>query len=162
MGRFSSRAGWALTPNRVSQASEPIRPALLDLTQSNPTDAGILYPSARILDALTDRRVLGYEPAPRGLATAREAVSDYYGGWIPADHIVLTASTSEAYSYLFKLLCDPGDRILVPRPSYPLFEFLAHLEAVETAQYPMHYDGGWHIDLDAVGGLIDQRTRAIV
>lgn len=89
-------------------------------------------------------------------------MSAYYGGSVDPDRIVLTASTSEAYSYLFKLLCDPGDEVIVPAPSYPLFELLAQLECVRVAQYPLHYHDGWFADIDALGSLITPRTRAIV
>lgn len=160
--RFSSRISCSLEPSRLAQAIERRRGGLLDLTQSNPTAAGIDYPELQMVAALADVRSLRYEPQSLGLESAREAVSEYYGGWMSADRILLTASTSEAYSYLFKLLCNPGDRILVPRPSYPLFEFLAHLECVEVVQYPVHYHGGWYIDVDALAALIDDRTRAIV
>jgi alanine-synthesizing transaminase len=162
MGRFSSRISWSLEPNRLSQAIEARRGSVLDLTQSNPTAADISYPDLRIINALADVRSLRYEPTALGLESAREAVSDYYGGWVDIDRILLTASTSEAYSYVFKLLCDPGDRVLVPRPSYPLFEFLAHLECIEVVQYPMHYHAGWYIDTEALASLVDDRTRAIV
>src|SRR5581483_8245258 len=93
---------------------------------------------------------------------AREAVAGYYCGRVDPARILLTASTSEAYSYLFKLLADPGDEILVPRPSYPLFEFLAKLESVAARQYPLRYDGAWHIDFHALERLVTDRTRAIV
>ena len=103
-----------------------------------------------------------YQPEASGLRSAREAVSQYYRGRVHPDQVVLTASTSEAYSWLFKLLCDPADEVLVPRPSYPLFEFLADLEAVHAVQYPMHYGQGWYIDRDALRASITGRTRAIV
>ncbi len=134
---------------------------MLDLTESNPTRAGFEYPREEILDALADPRALRYDPDPKGLLSAREAVASYYGD-IPVSRILLTASTSEAYSYLFKLLCDPGDEILSPRPSYPLFEFLGGLESVRVVQYPLRYDGVWHIDFDALERAITPRTRAIV
>lgn len=162
MGQFSSRITWELKPGRVAQAMESRKGKLLDLTQSNPTEAGLHYPADRLLPPLADPRVLKYEPSPFGLRYARESISSYYRGSVAPDRILLTASTSEAYSYLFKLLCNPGDRILVPRPSYPLFEFLAHLEAVEVRQYPMHYADGWYIDVESVAQAIDDRTRAIV
>jgi alanine-synthesizing transaminase len=134
---------------------------VLDLTESNPTRAGLEYPRAEILDALSDARALQYDPEPRGLLSAREAVAGYYGN-VPASRILLTASTSEAYSYLFKLLCDPGDEILSPRPSYPLFEFLAGLESVRVVQYPLRYDGVWHIDFEALERAVTPRTKAMV
>lgn len=134
---------------------------MLDLTESNPTRAGFEYPREEILDALADPRALRYDPDPRGLLSAREAVASYYGN-IPVSRILLTASTSEAYAYLFKLLCNPDDEILSPRPSYPLFEFLARLESVRVVQYPLRYDGVWHIDFDALERAITSRTSAIV
>jgi alanine-synthesizing transaminase len=157
---FSSRLDWNLQPNRLSELRKT-KPHVLDLTESNPTKAGIEYPGDEILGALADARALRYDPEPRGLVSAREAVAKYYGD-VPASRILLTASTSEAYSYLFKLLCDPGDEILSPRPSYPLFEFLAGLESVRVVQYPLRYDGVWHIDFDALQRAITPRTRAIV
>jgi alanine-synthesizing transaminase len=163
MARFSSRISWSLDPSRLAEAIAARRDGLLDLTESNPTAAGIEYPRESVLGALADPAALRYQPSATGLESARRAVAEqYYGGSVGADQIVLTASTSEAYSYVFKLLCDAGDRVLVPRPSYPLFEFLAHLECVDVAQYPMHYDAGWYIDTDALSALIDNRTRAIV
>ena len=136
----------------------------LDLTESNPTHAGLAYPQAEILAALADAHSLQYEPSPRGLNTAREAVAGYYrdrGTETRSENVLLTASTSEAYAYLFKLLTNPGDEILAPRPSYPLFEFLAGLESVTIRQYPLRYDGVWHIDFDALEQAITPRTRGI-
>jgi alanine-synthesizing transaminase len=157
---FSSRLDWNLQTNRLSTLLKT-KQHVLDLTESNPTRAGLEYPSEEILKALADPRALQYEPEPRGLLSAREAVSKYYAN-VPPSRILLTASTSEAYAYLFKLLCDPGDEILSPRPSYPLFEFLAGLESVRAVQYPLRYDGAWHIDFDALEHAITPRTRAIV
>lgn len=163
MVRFSSRIHWSLEPSGIGQAVAEARTrgGLLDLTQSNPTDAGLQYP-ADLLAPLSHPRSLAYEPLAEGLLSAREAVSGYYAGAVDPAHILLTASTSEAYSWLFKLLCNPGDEILVPRPSYPLFEFLAHLESVRPVQYPMHWHDGWFIDLDALARSVTERTRAIV
>ncbi|MGD1091519.1 MAG: pyridoxal phosphate-dependent aminotransferase [Bryobacteraceae bacterium] len=165
---FSSRLQWDLRPNPLSLLVEEKRRArmqVLDLTESNPTSAGLTYPGDEILAALADPRSLLYRPAPRGLDSAREAVSQYYaerGASVPPDRILITASTSEAYAFLFKLLADPGDEILTPRPSYPLFEFLANLESVRVRQYPLRYDEAWHVDLDALANSISPRTRAIV
>jgi aspartate/methionine/tyrosine aminotransferase len=165
---FSSRLNWSLRPNRLSTLLEEKRAAgadLLDLTESNPTRAGFAYPQAEILAALADADALRYHPSPRGLDSARKAVDGYYrdrGTKIDIENILLTASTSEAYAYLFKLLANPGDEILAPRPSYPLFEFLADLESVRIRQYPLRYDGVWHVDFDALEQAITQRTRAIV
>ncbi len=155
-----SRLDWNLQTNRLSELRKT-KPHVLDLTVSNPTQAGFEYPSEEILAALADPRSLRYDPEPRGLLSAREAVSSYYGN-VPASRVLLTASTSEAYSFLFKLLCDPGDEILAPRPSYPLFEYLAGLESVRVVQYPLRYDGVWHIDFDALRRAITPRSRAIV
>ncbi|MDP9170200.1 MAG: pyridoxal phosphate-dependent aminotransferase [Acidobacteriota bacterium] len=165
---FSSRLQWDSQPNPLSILLAEKRrngAAILDLTQSNPTRAGLEYPGEELLAALADPRGLLYEPDPHGLLAAREAVSGYYaqrGVDVPASRILLTASTSEAYSYLFKLLADPGDEILVPRPSYPLFDYLAAMESVQVIQYPLCYDGVWHIDFDALASVITPRTRAIV
>lgn len=165
---FSSRLPENLRPNRLSELLEAKRrsgAAILDLTESNPTRAGFVYPVKEILQALGDPRSLRYEPSPAGLAEAREAVACYYaerGQTVEPDRILLTASTSEAYSYLFKLLCDPGDEALVPRPSYPLFGFLAELESVRLAQYPLAYHGRWEMDLDALASAVTERTRAVV
>jgi aspartate/methionine/tyrosine aminotransferase len=158
---------WSAPPNRLAAQIEEKRRAgcpLLDLTESNPTRAHLPYPKDA-LEPLGDTRGLLYQPVPRGLLSAREAVTDYYAGFgvtLPADRVVLTASTSEAYSYLFQLLANPGDEILSPRPSYPLFEFLAGLSSVEIRQYPLRYDGAWHIDFEALELAISPRSRAIV
>lgn len=165
---FSSRLQWSLPPNRLSTLLAEMRQAgseVLDLTESNPTRAGLAYPDTEILAALSDASALHYHPSPRGLETAREAVAGYYrdrGTPVLSRNILLTASTSEAYAYLFKLLANPGDEILAPRPSYPLFEFLAGLESVRIRQYPLRYDGVWHIDFDALEQAITPRTRGIV
>lgn len=165
---FSSRLDWTVRPNALSelladkrQRGEP----LLDLTESNPTRAGIEYPSGLLRTACSDNRLLRYQPAPFGLPEARAAVAEYYGQAGFAVHpsrILLTASTSEAYAYLFKLLTDPGDEILIPRPSYPLFEYLARLESIRVVHYPLFYDHGWHLDGAALRSLITERTRAII
>jgi alanine-synthesizing transaminase len=165
---FSSRLQWDSQPNPLSVLLAQKRRSgatILDLTESNPTHAGLDYPGGELLASLADSRALLYDPDPRGLLSAREAVSGYYaqrGVDVPASRILLTASTSEAYSYLFKLLDDPGDEILVPRPSYPLFDYLAAMESVCVRQYPLRYDGVWHIDFDALASAITPRTRAIV
>jgi len=164
---FSSRFHWDLRPNRIARLLEEKRRAgvpLLDLTESNPTRAGLDYPAA-ILEAFHDERVLLYDPQPAGVRDAREAVARYYAGRgvnLDAGQILLTASTSEAYAYLFKLLADPGDQVLVPRPSYPLFEFLAAMESVAVRSYPLVYCGGWTIDWESLRAAVTGRTRAIV
>jgi alanine-synthesizing transaminase len=164
---FSSRFHWDSRPNRITELLNRKRregARVLDLTESNPTHAGLRYPP-EIVRAFEDPRVLSYEPSPAGMHEARETVAAYYrarGCEVAADRILLTASTSEAYAYLFKLLADPGDHVMVPRPSYPLFEFLANMESVEAHQYPLRYHGGWGIDMHALVESISGRTRALV
>jgi alanine-synthesizing transaminase len=168
--RYSSRLRWDLAPNRLTRLLDERRSAgaaILDLTESNPTAAGFAYPSDQILAALADPRALRYQPAAAGIASARAAVSqDYYSGRVHPGRILLTASTSEAYAFVFKLLADPGDEVLVPRPSYPLFDFLAALDAVRVVQYSLVYHGSFHgawtIDFDALARTITPWTRAIV
>ncbi len=162
---FSSRLRWDLAANRLSRLLDQRRSAgaaILDLTESNPTAAGFAYPSDQILAALADPRALLYQPAAAGIPSARAAVSEYYSGRVSPDRILLTASTSEAYAFVFKLLADPGDEVLVPRPSYPLFDFLAALDNVRVVQYPLVYHGSWTVDFDALARSITPRTRAIV
>jgi len=164
---FSSRLDWDAHPNRLAQSIARKHNAgtrILDLTESNPTRAGFHYP-LDVARAFADSRMLVYDPRPRGAAAARAAVAEYYaarGGQVSPERILLTASTSEAYAYLFKLLANAGDQVLVPRPSYPLFEYLAKLESVEARQYPLVYHGGWSIDLEGLERALTGRTRAIV
>ena len=166
---FSSRLHWDLRPNPLTELLRAKRLAgasVLDLTESNPTNAGLAFPADEILGALADARSLRYEPTPAGLIAAREAVADRYyaprGDKVDASRILLTASTSEAYAFLIKLLSEPGDELLVPRPSYPLFEFLATLENIRISYYPLIYHEGWSIDTGALAGAITERTRAVV
>ena len=165
---FSSRLHWDLRPNRLAEALGAKRrqgAEILDLTESNPTRAGLEYPAEEILAALGDARDLLYEPAPAGLRGAREAVARDYasrGAIVDPARIFITASTSESYAWLFKLLADGGDEVLAPRPSYPLFEFLARMELARVVEYPLVYHDGWSIDLEALGQAIGERTRAIV
>jgi len=164
VGLFSSRLNWNLQTNRLSDLLGRKRRAggsILDLTESNPTQAGFDYPPD-LVPALADERALRYDPSPAGLISARKTISEYYGNTIDPAHILLTASTSEAYAYLFKLLADPGDEVLVPRPSYPLFEYLAMLESAVARQYSLRYDGAWHIDFESLSRRLTPRTRAIV
>jgi len=164
---FSSRFHWDFRPNRLTELlAEKRRQGahVLDLTESNPTHAGFEYPP-EILRAFDDPRVLRYQPEPAGAMEAREAVAGYYaarGHEVEPSRILLTASTSEAYSYLFKLLTNPGDHVLAPRPSYPLFDYLANMESVEARQYPLVYHGGWSIDLEGLAAAVTERTRAVV
>jgi hypothetical protein len=164
---FSRRVPSDLAPNRfalaITRARESAR-RLVDLTVSNPTDVNLLYPQD-LLAPLAGPASLVYEPQPFGLRAARQAVAKDFarrGVEVPADRVLLTASTSEAYSILFKLFCDPGDRVLVPRPSYPLFEHLTRLDAVEADSYLLDYHGRWSVDLDSIRRAMSPRTRAIL
>lgn len=167
---FSNRFKWNLETNQLARLIETKRRAnvrLLDLTEANPTRAGLTYPQTEILKALAQPGAMLYEPAPRGLLRAREAVAAYYaerGLRVDPAHICLTASTSEAYAYLFKLLCDQGDNVLVPQPSYPLFDFLAALEGVELRPYALEYQHphGWAIDFASLQSALTLQTRAIM
>ena len=171
---FASRTNWRLEPNRFAEAVEQHRRSartLFDLTSSNPTTCGFIYPEERIFAALSDRRSLRYEPESCGWRRAREAIANYYSGRsgffagagaLDPDHIVITSSTSEAYTYVFRLLCDVEDEILAPTPSYPLFEYIAGLADVRQAHYPLVYDGGWHIDFPAFSAALTDRSRAVL
>ena len=157
---FSSRLPADLRRNRIADALAAHSDELLDLTESNPTRAGFAYPAERILGAFLDERALVYDPESSGLASARALVAAHHG--VSVDRVMLTTSTSEAYAWLFKLLCDPGDEVLIPRPSYPLFEILAALESIETRPYPLRHHHGWFVDFDALRAAITKRTRAVV
>ena len=165
---FSTRSAHDPRLNALSVALDRARGdggELLDLTVANPTRAGIPYAHEEILRALGDARALEYAPEPFGIASAREAVAravGEHGRAIDPSRVMLTASTSEAYSFLFKLLCDPGDELLVPQPSYPLFEHLATFESVRLVPYALAYDGAWHVDLPSVTRAIGPRTRAVL
>jgi hypothetical protein len=164
---FSSRLPARLEANAVSRALDRRRASgatLLDLTQTNPTRVGISYPSD-VLSSLSDRKAAVYAPYPLGLPDARSAIAEEVsaaGGAIASSQIVLTASTSEAYSLLFKLLCNAGDEVLVPQPSYPLFEMLTRLEGVEACAYQLDHHSGWSIDRASVEHAVTSRTRAIL
>lgn len=164
---FSSRFHWDFRPNSLTQLlAEKRRQGVpvLDLTESNPTHAGFTYPP-EVTRAFNHPGVLDYRPAPAGAPEAREAVAAYYaarGIPVEASRVLLTASTSEAYAYLFKLLTNPGDNVLAPRPSYPLFDYLAGMESIEVHPYPLVYHGGWSIDLEGLEAAINGRTRAVV
>lgn len=163
----SSRLPASLAPNRLAEAVAHRRASgqpLLDLTESNPTRVGLAYPP-ELLAPLAGHEALSYDPQPFGRAAAREAVSDDYARRavsVPPAHVCLAASTSEAYAWLFKLLCDPDDRVLVPRPSYPLFEHLTALECVEASPYELEREGHWRIDVDALARQVDERTKAVL
>lgn len=167
MNRFSSRTSWQLHPNRLTmlraekeRRGEPVT----DLTMSNPTLCGVQYPE-EMLRPLASTDSLIYAPSPFGLPAARKAVSGYYqrkGITVDPENVILCGSTSEAYGWLFMLMCNPGDEVLVPTPCYPLFEFIAQLHDVVLRPYRLAYDGQWHIDPDTMRTQIRPRTRAII
>jgi len=167
---FSDRTNWKLGLNRLTQAVEDVRTGgakILDLTVSNPTRAGLVYDSQAILGALGSARALDYDPQSKGLLEARQAVAAYYRAEhgvrnLDAERIVLTTSTSEGYSFVFRLLCNAGDELLVPKPSYPLFEFLADLQDVKLVPYPLIYDHGWQMDFPSLEKAVTERTRGVV
>lgn len=167
---FSKRTDWNLTPNRFTMAQREIQASgakLLDLTASNPTRVGIRYDSETILSALAAPESLDYDPQAKGLLSARQVIANYYREQHDAydlnpENIILTTSTSEAYSFVFRLLCNSGDEVLVPKPSYPLFDFLADLQDVKLVPYPLIYDHGWQIDFPSLYKAVTHRTRALV
>jgi alanine-synthesizing transaminase len=165
---FADRTNWNLKANPLSEALAKHRAAakpLFDLAISNPTECGFEYDDRAILQALASPASLAYDPDPRGLPRARQAVAGYYaarGGEVPVDSIILTTSTSEAYSYVFRTLCNPGDEILIPEPSYPLFAFLADIQDVKLVRYPLDYDYGWQINFHALQEGISPRTRGVI
>src|SRR5690242_5883168 len=171
---FTSRTNWRLEPNRFAAAIEKHRRRggpLFDLTNSNPTTCGFHYPEERLFAALNHRHVLRYEPQSQGLRPAREAIASYYRGRpgffgakpsVDPGHIVITSGTSEAYSYIFRLLCEVGDEVLVPAPSYPLFEYLADLADIHPVPYALIYEQGWQVDLAGVVAALTVRSKAIM
>src|SRR5579864_4423047 len=167
---FSDRTQWKLTRNPFTEALEAARSRgerLLDLTLSNPTRAGLRYDERAILHSLGSPHALDYDPQPKGLKIARDAVAAYYRDDhdirdLDPEQLILTTSTSEGYSFVFRLLCNPGDEVLVPKPSYPLFEFLADLQDVRLIPFPLLYDHGWQIDFHSLQNAITSRSRGIV
>jgi alanine-synthesizing transaminase len=164
---FSRRTAWQREPTALAVAVAARRTAalpLIDLTASNPTRCGFDYDAPALLAALASKRPLHYDPEPFGLLEARQAVCSYYRdhrAQVEPEQICLTTSTSEAYSFLFRLLCDPGDEVLIAQPSYPLFDFLADLDDVRLIGYPLFYDHGWQTEPAALETRITPRTRAI-
>jgi Aspartate/tyrosine/aromatic aminotransferase len=157
---FSKRAHWNAAVNPLTLARQAYRGTLLDLTNSNPTKAGIAYPLDELAEVMGRAARASYDPQPLGLASAREAVARELG--CDAGDIVITASTSEAYSFLFKLLCDPGDAVMTAKPSYPLLEHLAALELVELRYFALEFHQRWEIDITRLRGALTDRTRAIL
>lgn len=167
---FSKRTEWKLTPNRFTQTQADLRSAgmrVLDLSVSNPTRAGFSFDEEAILGSLVTPEAMDYDPQPKGIPKAREAVARYYrdeheGYDVDPESLILTTSTSEAYSYIFRLVCNSGEELLVPKPSYPLFEFLADLEDVKLVPYPLLYDHGWQVDFSSLYKAVNHRTRGVV
>ncbi|MFZ1916072.1 MAG: pyridoxal phosphate-dependent aminotransferase [Terriglobales bacterium] len=167
---FSNRTNWHLAPNDLSRVLKDVRASgqeIFDLTISNPTEAGVRLDPEVVLGALVNPEATRYDPQPRGLIEARSAVCHYYREAhrvfdLNPEQLILTTSTSEAYSYVFRLLCNPGDEVLVPKPSYPLFEFLADLSDVKLVPYPLIYDHGWQIDFDSLYKAASSRARAVI
>lgn len=165
---FADRTNWNLISNPLSEALLRQRARgreVLDLSASNPTECGFHYDQEAILKALAHPQALEYHPDPRGLKSAREAVCSYYAGLgikVAIEDLILTTSTSEAYSFIFRLLANPGDEVLIPTPSYPLFDFLADIQDVKLVRYPLFYDHGWHIDFHKLAQAFTARTRGII
>jgi alanine-synthesizing transaminase len=167
---FARRTDWDLATNRITQTLERLRvqgKPLIDLTVSNPTEAGLEYSEPQIRTVLSAAEVMQYSPVAQGMRSARQAVSQYYAeranaSHVNPNHIFLTTSTSEAYTWAFRLLCGPGDHVLTAQPSYPLFSFLADICDVRLSHYPLFYDHGWQIDIHALEQAITPETRAIL
>ena len=163
---FSRRTGWNLSTNCYTQALEMHRRSgreLLDLTAANPTSVGLAYRKHELSQALIANEIFTYDPGAKGLRTARETITAYYAekeAAVDAEDLVLTTSTSEAYSFVFRLLCDPGDSVLVPTPSYPLFDFLADLNDVKLTPYELVYDHGWQIDFTSIAAVLKREQSA--
>jgi len=164
---FSRRTNWNLEDNRITRLLREKRrngTSLTDLTESNPTQCGLELPKARLRDLLHADNCR-YDPDPRGSLTAREAIAQLYARadvQVTPEQIFLTSGTSEAYSHLFRLLCNPGDSVFSPRPSYPLFEHLAQLADISLLPYDLHYDGEWHIEPDEIAEQVRPRLKGMI
>jgi alanine-synthesizing transaminase len=165
---FADRTNWNLEENRLTRALARRRAAgdsTIDLSASNPTTCGFSFDESAILRALADPGATRYSPNPQGLPKARAAVSEYYaqiGASVAPENVFLTTGTSEAYSFLFRMLCNPGDEILIPTPSYPLFDFLADIQDVRLVRYSLLYDHGWQTDFYSLERAVSRRTRAAI
>ena len=166
---FAERTNWNTSPNRIARALTERRASgadIVDLTETNPTRCGFAFDHDALLSPLADPRGVTYTPDPRGMMQTRRAIAAMNtarGCPSHPEQVFLTAGTSEAYSHLFRLLCNPGDSVLVPSPSYPLLDFLAQLCDVRLIPYPLHYlSDRWSIDLDALTAAIETRTRAVI
>jgi alanine-synthesizing transaminase len=165
---FSERTNWHRQQNRLTELLDSLRKSgkdVLDLTVSNPTVCGFIYPEKEILSSFENHSSMVYDPNPRGVFSARQSVAEYYNHKnisVDPSNIFLTASTSEAYSILFKLLCNAGDSVLVPKPSYPLFEYLAQINDVNLQYYNLRYDDEWHLDIESFTDCNIESLKAIV
>lgn len=165
--RFARRTEWSLVPNALTKKLELLRRSgpVIDLTGSNPTCCGFSFYNTELLKPLADERNLNYHPDPKGLAETRQAIAAYYndfGAAVDPSRIFLTSGTSEAYAHLFRLLCDAGDRVLVPSPGYPLFDYIAGLQDVEVARYSFLYDDGWKVDAADLQHALDGPVKALI
>jgi len=165
---FSSRTNWDFRPTPLYELVEKMRAAgepMIDLTESNPTRCGFRYQPDHLIPPAVLQKSVFYDPDPRGLLEARQAIAEWYHRQniaVDPQSIVLTSSTSEAYSFLLQLLCDAGEAIAVPKPGYPLFEYLCRLSDVHCNSYRLAYDGEWHIDIQSVEEILSERTKALV
>lgn len=165
---FSRRTSWNLRPNALASRIESLRAQgaqLIDLTDSNPTRCELAYPREAIESAIRGAALLTYQPEPNGLLAARQAISAHLSRKeerVDPEHLIICSGTSDAYGYLFKLLCNPGDSVLVPNPSYPLFDFLTGLEGIEGRPYALRFEGGWCLQADALAEAADATTRAVL
>jgi len=165
---FSNRTNWPLSENKLVTMLNSLKEEkapIIDLTESNPTRCGFKYLNEKILVPFNEEESLTYDPHPQGSLKSREAISQYYKQKnlnVSEEQIFLTSSTSEAYSYLFRLLINPIEGVLFPQPSYPLFQFLGDLNDVEISNYPLVYLDSWRIDCNALKTLVNIDTKAIV
>ncbi len=165
---FARRTDWSLSSNRITQVLDQLKKggvSFFDLTESNPTRCGFAFPNETVINTLGNEDNLRYEPLPQGSVKAREAVSGYYrakGFDVPIENIILTSSTSEAYSHLFRLLVNAGEKALFPRPSYPLFQFLGDLSDVHLDYYPLMCEQRWEIDFEKLSDTLTSGAKAVV
>ncbi len=161
----SRRLPESFSPNALTRLLAEFKEAhhpILDLTVSNPTNIGLSYPTEALAEILAASVQQGYRPDSQGSLMTREAVAAWHGRGVEPSEVLLTASTSEGYTWLFKLLCDSGDEVLVPSPSYPLFEWLARLEGITATAVPSYWHERWNLDLEALEEACSPRTRALI
>lgn len=165
---FSSRTDWELQPSVLFSLLQQKRKSgeeIIDLTESNPTHCGFTFLSDLSLEPNIFRRSAKYEPNPKGLLAARQTIAGWYaaqGTTVDPERIILTASTSEAYSFLLRLLCNPGESVAIPKPGYPLFEYLCQINDVDCSRYRLVYDGEWHLDVQALFESLTPNSRALI